>query len=920
MHITHRALVSGLLVLALIASIAVAIPSVGTLSAAERGQVGSSREAIGAGNEPGEVARSALSLAAGGISGVVYFDKNGNQTRDAGENGLAGVLVEVRDLPTNGQTYSASTTTAADGSYQFSELSANTYRVTETDPAGYVSTTGNTVDVTVTGNPVTGQNFGDAIPRTVVGTVFNDLDANGVQKPSEPGIPDRLVDVVDDLNGNGVAEAGEPVLGAQVTDSQGNYAIPGIKPGPRVVRIFPDIGGTGDPDEIPLPLTSDEVLGGAARLDFAVAGARLTADGGQGLSQAPHVPDQIMARFLPATPESRISEILAAYGLTVRRYIGGIRVYVLGTPPDSAAAAVAALSALPEVEYAELDYIVQGQLHPTDPEYQDPVNVYAPYIINAESAWDIETGEASVVVAVLDTGASLSHPELSGRLLSCGQDICDFINNDTVPADDQGHGTHVAGIIVAAMNNGLGTTGIAPGVTVMPVKVLNNANPPAGSWSGIAAGIDYAVAHGADIINLSLGGTTTSQTLLTAIQNAAAQGVFMVAAAGNNQSNANFYPAYYDETMAVAATDNYDQRWTLSNYGSWVDIAAPGFAVFSTYWTSDNPNNYTWMSGTSQAAPHVSALAALLLSNRPDLTAADLRALIQQYAADLGDPGRDDYFGWGHINAGASVAASSGWTPPTATPTPTPTATPTPTPTATPTPTNTATPTNTPTPTITPTPLGTNTPTATPTETATPTNTPTPTATPTNTPTLPPPYLQRVNCGSVSYTDTQGQVWAADKKFVTGSWGYSTGSAKSYTTAVNGTDDDFLYQKQREIAGEYKFTVPNGTYQVTLKFAEFSVTSNTARLMTIKLEGVLGDTLSVYALVGKNTALDKTYTTTVSDGLLNIAFAKASGAKSTPAVSAIEVKTAGPAPTPTACSSVLASASPTPTTLPTYSA
>ncbi len=185
--------------------------------------------------------------------------------------------------------------------------------------------------------------------------------------------------------------------------------------------------------------------------------------------------------------------------------------------------------------------------------------------------------------------------------------------------------------------------------------------------------------------------------------------------------------------------------------------------------------------------------------------------------------------------------------------------------------------------------------TAGPTPTPTPTNTPCLTC-PTNTPTLtptptftPPPYVQRVNCGSVSYTDTLGQVWAADKIFATGSWGYTLGSAKSSTAAVAGTEDDFLYQKYREKPGEYKFTVPNGAYRVTLKFAEFVVTNATDRLMTISLEGTPVDTLSVWNLVGKTTALDRTYTVTVSDGVLNILFARAGSAKKDPDVSAVEV-------------------------------
>ena len=128
-------------------------------------------------------------------------------------------------------------------------------------------------------------------------------------------------------------------------------------------------------------------------------------------------------------------------------------------------------------------------------------------------------------------------------------------------------------------------------------------------------------------------------------------------------------------------------------------------------------------------------------------------------------------------------------------------------------------------------------PTATPTRTPTATPTRTPTATPTATPTSPPPaYLQRVNSGGANYTDTGGLLWSADKAFATGSWGYTGGTAKSTTTAVAGTNDDLLYQKRREAPGEYRFTVPNGTYQVRLKFAEFDVTKAGDRKMTIRLE------------------------------------------------------------------------------------
>ena len=476
--------------------------------------------------------------------------------------------------------------------------------------------------------------------------------------------------------------------------------------------------------------------------------------------------DDVVVKFQDYVTPTMIDQIVVSRGARVYRYIASLNVYVLRTKRYEAVTVVNTLRQDPAVAWAELNYEANAVLTPSDPDYGDPTKVYAPQIINAATAWDYTTGAGDVIVAVVDSGVSLNHPEFAGRLLPG----YDFVNNDNDPSDDQGHGTHVAGIVAAAMNNDQGTTGIAPNVLILPVKVLDVNN--LGYWANIAAGITYAVDNDAQVINLSLGGATTSQVLREAVLYAAANGVFVAAAAGNNGVSTPFYPAYYDETMAVAASDAQDARWALSNYGSWVDIAAPGSTIWSTYWISANPNGYQFMSGTSMAAPHVAGLAALLLSSRPQLASTDMRAIIQQTAADRGDPGRDIYYGWGRINAGAALIASQNWGLPTATPTTSAIATPTPTPIVTPTPTP-------------------STPTATPLS---------PTATPTATPTAFPPLAYRVNAGDTSttspaYTDGQGKVWAKDKLFATGSWGYTTGSAKPYTSAVAGTIDDPLYQK-----------------------------------------------------------------------------------------------------------------------------
>ena len=175
--------------------------------------------------------------AVGSIAGVVFFDKNGNGVRDAGENGIADVLVEARDSFTAGQIYAASTTTAADGSYLFSGLGANSYQVIQTDKAGFVSIGVGVRDVVVKTSPISGIDFSDALPLALTGVIFNDLNHNGVRGLGEPPIPDALVEVYDDPNGNGAIEAGEIRLGYAFTDMQGNYAIQGIKPGKRTLHV-----------------------------------------------------------------------------------------------------------------------------------------------------------------------------------------------------------------------------------------------------------------------------------------------------------------------------------------------------------------------------------------------------------------------------------------------------------------------------------------------------------------------------------------------------------------------------------------------------------------------------------------------------------------------------------------------------------
>ena len=584
------------------------------------------------------------------------------------------------------------------------------------------------------------------------------------------------------------------------------------------------------------------------------------------------VADEIIVRFAPTDQQTRAT-LMAQYGLQTMRYLAGLDTYVLRTQPGAVMQLVDELGGRAEVTYAEPNYLAQAALTPTDPDYSLPDRVYAPQLIGAEAAWDITTGSTEVVIAVADSGIELSHPEFSGRLLPG----YDFVNEDSDPSDDSGHGTHAAGVIAAAMNNGQGTTGLAPGALILPVKVLNASN--LADWADVAAGIVFAADQGADIINLSLGGYAGSQLLLDAVRYAAGHGVTLVAAAGNLGLELPYYPAAYDETIAVMATTRSDERFILSNYGGFVDIGAPGVEIWSTLWSAGTPGGYGFASGTSASTPHVSGLAGLLLAQRPDLQPAAVRAIIEQTAVDLGAPGRDPFFGAGRINASAAMTAAVNWTPLPDTPTPASTSTPT----------ATVTPTPTPTTTLTPTP------------TMTPTATATATAMPTPAPTAAPAAL-RVNCGGAAYQDSQGNLWYADQAW-NGTWGYDSGTIRRSSKQVRYTADQPLYQAWREAPGQYRFSLPNGAYTVVLRFAEFNVANASARVMRIEMEGATVEAaLSIYGSAGRYTALDKVYQAVVNDGELNILFA-ANGGSYDPIINAIEVSFAGatlPTPAPTA--------------------
>lgn len=280
---------------------------------------------------------------------------------------------------------------------------------------------------------------------------------------------------------------------------------------------------------------------------------------------------------------------------------------------ESVHEAVRRLQQTPGVEFAEPNYIYHATATTNDPMLGQ---LWGHAKVGAQTAWDQSQGQ-DVLVAVVDTGVDYNHPDLQGRIVK-GPDLA---NNDNDPMDDQGHGTHVAGTIAATANNGTGIAGIAYNSKVLAIKVLGRDG--SGDTSKIANGILKAAEMGAKVINLSLGGPQASSVLKSAVDKANQQGALVVVASGNENTTRPSYPAAYPNALSVGSTTTSDSRSSFSNYGSTVDIAAPGSDILST-----TEKTYKKQSGTSMASPHVAAGAAVLLGKNPTLTNTQLREIL----------------------------------------------------------------------------------------------------------------------------------------------------------------------------------------------------------------------------------------------------------------------------------------------------
>lgn len=379
-----------------------------------------------------------------------------------------------------------------------------------------------------------------------------------------------------------------------------------------------------------------------------------------------HAVGQILVKFR----DSRVAAaVLRGHGLREGPAVGDTGAQLIKVPEGKEPQLVEALSRNPAVHYAEPDRIVTAAT--ADQYFKDQYalnNTGQPFTnakgtiavqggtvdadVDAVEAWTRTTGN-NLKVAVLDSGVATDNPDINPKVVARAN-FTTSRNNE----DNYGHGTHVAGIVAAAADNTMGVAGVCPDCTILSGKILSDTGM--GSSSGLANGINWAVTNGAKVINMSLA-VGASATLETAVNNAWNKGVVLVAAAGNGNSQAMMYPAAYPNVIAVGATDNRDVKASFSTYGPWVDVAAPGVSVYSTF-----PNHkfvlareynrsmgYDIGSGTSMSAPVVAAVVALAWSANPTAGNAAIRAKVESTTDTI--DGIGTFWVHGRVNADRAV-------------------------------------------------------------------------------------------------------------------------------------------------------------------------------------------------------------------------------------------------------------------------
>ena len=352
------------------------------------------------------------------------------------------------------------------------------------------------------------------------------------------------------------------------------------------------------------------------------------APGAQSGGNGDFEPGEVLVKFKHGASSEKVKSLIARHNAVVEDKISGIDVDVLQIGVGQELEKAKAFREEPLVEYAEPNYVAYALEIPNDPYFW---NQWGLTWTQTSDAWNTTHGNSGINISILDTGVDQSHQDLMSKITTNQN----FTRSKT--ADDRyGHGTHVAGIAAAVTNNGLGIAGIGWGCSLMNVKVLGDKG--SGKYSWIANGIIWAADNGAKVINMSFGGSRSSDTLKSAVDYAWNKGCVLTAAAGNNSDSTPLYPACYDNCIAVAASDRSDNRASFSNYGDWVDVAAPGVDIFSTLPDHKNRTDqdyYGYMSGTSMAASHVAGMAGLVWATPYGISNTAVRDRIEKHCDPL---------------------------------------------------------------------------------------------------------------------------------------------------------------------------------------------------------------------------------------------------------------------------------------------
>jgi len=368
------------------------------------------------------------------------------------------------------------------------------------------------------------------------------------------------------------------------------------------------------------------------------------------------LPDHILVQHRVGADVDSDQRSLESRGAGLLNHHAGSRLSVLTVDPSARDQMIQDLQASGQFSFVEPDYVAVPLLVPNDPTYSQEWHLQT---IQAPSAWDVTTGSSSVPIAMIDSGVDPTHPDLASKLIPGWS----FLTGTADTHDVLGHGTQTAGTAAAIGNNALGVAGVAWQNPIMPLVVLNSSDWA--SYSDIANAIMYAADHKVRIVNISIGGSSSSSALQSAVDYAWSKGTVVFAAAGNYSNSSPIYPAACTNVVAVGATDSNDTLAYFSSYGSYVDLTAPGVNIMTTL----NGGGYAGVSGTSFSSPIAAGVAALVLSRNSSLSAQQLVTLLEQNSDDLGAAGYDQTFGWGRVNASRAVVAAGGGstTPPTVT-------------------------------------------------------------------------------------------------------------------------------------------------------------------------------------------------------------------------------------------------------------